>query len=267
MDSKNWALARPPRTCHGSGVSASLPSSSGRRLLWILAAGGAAGVGVAVLNPVNSLLLRAGLLGSAALLWAALLLLAWRVKPLRLALALLAAAAVLPFLLPGRAIDGAELAVGYVRGMSDYEGTRYHWGGESGRGIDCSGLPRRALRDALLDYGLRHGNGRAFREFASQWWYDTSAKAMGEGYRGNTRPLGRAGTVRTLDPAALSPGDLAVTDNGVHVMAYAGEGRWIQADPGIGAVATLDGRTADNAWFDMPVTVHRWKFFTMPAAE
>jgi len=38
------------------------------------------------------------------------------------------------------------------------------------------------------------------------------------------------------------------------------EGKWIQADPGIGHVATLDGRTADNLWFQSPVTIHRWSF-------
>ena len=62
-----------------------------------------------------------------------------------------------------------------------------------------------------------------------------------------------------MDYANLSPGDLAVTDNGVHVMVYLGDGKWIQADPGIGAVATLDGRTADNGWFHVPVTTHRWR--------
>lgn len=60
----------------------------------------------------------------------------------------------------------------------------------------------------------------------------------------------------------LVPGDLAVTTSGVHILAYAGEGKWIQADPGIGAVATLDGRTADNVWFRTPVTTHRWQLLT-----
>ncbi len=49
---------------------------------------------------------------------------------------------------------------------------------------------------------------------------------------------------------------LPSTTNGVHVLAYLGNGKWIQADPGIGAVATLVGRTDDNGWFRAPVTVH-----------
>lgn len=230
-----------------------------RRLLWILIAGALAGVVASVLNPVNSTLLRLGFLASAGGLWLGLLAVSWKCRPARLALLLVAVGLAVPFALPGRAIDAAALRSDYLRRMAAFEGTRYHWGGEGPRGIDCSGLPRRALRDALFSQGLRRANGRACREFARQWWFDTSAQALGEGYRGNTRPLGLTGTIRTMDYAPLSPGDLAVTDNGLHVLAYAGGGKWIQADPGIGAVATLDGRTADNAWFDMPVTVHRWR--------
>jgi hypothetical protein len=50
-----------------------------------------------------------------------------------------------------------------------------------------------------------------------------------------------------------------VTTSGIHILAYTGDGQWIQADPGIGAVATLDGRTDDNGWFGAPVTTHRWQ--------
>lgn len=57
----------------------------------------------------------------------------------------------------------------------------------------------------------------------------------------------------------LVPGDLAVTNNGVHILAYIGDGQWIQADPSIGKVATLSGRNDDNTWFRVPVTTHRWQ--------
>lgn len=91
--------------------------------------------------------------------------------------------AAIPFILPGGEIDAGELRQDYVRRLSGFEGTKYHWGGEGSRGIDCSGLPRRALRDALLAYGFRHSNGPGFRGYVEQWWFDASAMALGEGYR------------------------------------------------------------------------------------
>ncbi len=164
-------------------------------------------------------------------------------------------------MLPGGKIDGEELREDYVKRMSGFEGTEYFWGGESSRGIDCSGLPRRALRDALLSYGFRHANGAAFRLYFEQWWFDASAKALGEGYRDYTKPVGVSGDIEAMSYEGLLPGDFAVTDNGVHVIAYAGGDDWIQADPGAGAVVTLDGRKDENAWFATPVKVFRWSLF------
>ncbi|QQL46237.1 NlpC/P60 family protein [Sulfuriroseicoccus oceanibius] len=167
-----------------------------------------------------------------------------------------------PFLLPGRPIDAEELRDDYVARMSGFEGTSYHWGGETERGIDCSGLPRRALRDALLVYGVRHANGRALRLWLEHWWFDASARALSEGYRDYTVPLGAGGKIRDMSYDGLLPGDLAVTTDGVHVLAYLGEERWIQADPGIGEVAVLHGRNDCNIWFSRPVTMHRWRLLS-----
>lgn len=167
--------------------------------------------------------------------------------------------AAVPVMLPGGEIDSEELRADYVRRPGLFEGTRYYWGGENARGIDCSGLPRRALRDALLAHGVRHGNGWAIREWVGQWWFDASARALAEGYRGYTVPVGVGGKIRDMDHVALRPGDLAVTASGVHILAYAGGGRWIQSDPGLGRVVTLDGRVDENGWFLSAVTVHRWR--------
>jgi hypothetical protein len=111
----------------------------------------------------------------------------------------------------------------------------------------------------LLGYGLRNLNGRALRAYADHWWFDASAQALGEGYRDFTEPLGISGTIATMDYGDLHAGDLAVTRSGIHILAYAGKGRWIQADPGMGTVATLEGRTAENGWFRSPVSIHRWR--------
>jgi hypothetical protein len=61
-----------------------------------------------------------------------------------------------------------------------------------------------------------------------------------------------------MDYSGLLPGDLAVTASGVHILAYLGGDMWIQAEPGIGAVAILNGRHDVNGWFQQPVTTHRW---------
>lgn len=191
--------------------------------------------------------------------WVGITILLWRRKALRAGILMLPLLAVAPFMLPGNEIETEVLRQDYVRRLAEFEGTGYYWGGENSRGIDCSGLPRRAFRDALLAYGIRHLNGPAFRGYIEHWWFDASAKALGEGYRNYTIPLGVTGTIQEMDYDPLLPGDLAVTTNGIHILAYAGDGQWIQADPGIGAVATLDGRTDDNGWFRTPVTTHRWQ--------
>ena len=230
-----------------------------RRLILICTLGAVVGIFVIPLNPVNSKILKLAFLGCVVGAWIGYTTLSWKRKPLRVAALILPLLAAIPFILPGGVIDANELRKDYVRRMAEFEGTKYFWGGESSRGIDCSGLPRRALRDALLAYGARHFNGRAFRGYLEQWWFDASARALGEGYRDYTSPVGITGAIQKMDYRDLAPGDLAVTTSGVHVLAYVGDGRWIQADPGVGAVVTLDGRTGDNGWFLTPVTTHRWQ--------
>jgi hypothetical protein len=210
------------------------------------------------LVPVSSGFTKVWLLSSVAALWVGLLGLCWKRKAARwlvLALPVLGAGF---FLLPGKEIDQERLRDAYVERMRSFEGTEYHWGGEGRGGIDCSGLPRRAFRDALFAEGLEHLNGGALRAAVGQWWFDASARAMMEGHRGYVRPLGTAGTVRSIDVASLHPGDMAITADGVHVVVYAGDGKWIQADPGAGRVMTLDPSIEDNGWFDKKVAMFRW---------
>jgi hypothetical protein len=63
-----------------------------------------------------------------------------------------------------------------------------------------------------------------------------------------------------MDDSNLIPGDLAVTKGGLSILVYSGEGRWSQADPGAGAVVTLDGKADRKGWFEIPVTTHRWMY-------
>lgn len=251
-------MSKPSGAGHGRSFN-SIKNYMWRRVILILTLVALTGIFVIPLYPVNSRILKVALLGCLVGTWIGFTVLSWKVRWLRIAALVFPFLCSIPFVLPGGEIDSKELRRDYVRRMKEFEGTKYYWGGESSRGIDCSGLPRRALRDALLAYGIKHFNGRAFRESIKHWWFDASAKALGEGYRSYTSPIGTSGTIQKMDYTALLPGDLAVTTSGVHILAYAGDGRWIQADPGIGAVATLDGRTDDNRWFDTPVTTHRWQ--------
>jgi len=233
-----------------------------RRPLLIWTFGTIAGLFLIPCNPVNSTIIKLAFLTCVVGAWAGLLILTWRWKPMWIALLTVPLLLAIPFILPGSRIEGKEVRDDYVRRLVKMEGTKYIWGGESHRGIDCSGLPRRALRDALLAYGIRHANGKAFRAYLEQWWFDASARALGEGYRHYTQPIGRNGTIREMDYSKLLPGDLAVTLSGIHVLVYMGEERWIQADPGIGRVALLNGRKDENEWFNTPVTVHRWQLIS-----
>lgn len=233
-----------------------------RRLIIICTIGAIVGIVLSPMNPINSKLYKLAFLGCIGGSWLGLLLLSWKVKPVRLLLLALPFLLVVPFLLPAGDVDGEELRKDYVNRMERLDGVKYVWGGESARGIDCSGLPRRAYRDALLSYGVKHANGRAFRAYVEQWWHDASAKALGEGYRDYTINLSQVGNIREMSYDKLIPGDLAVTQNGIHVVVYLGDGKWIQADPGAGKVITLDGRDGDNAWFDTPISMHRWGFVT-----
>lgn len=168
----------------------------------------------------------------------------------------------LPFLLPGREMDHETLKKTYLSELLGLAGTKYVWGGESRRGIDCSGLARRALRSALLHEGITRGNGRAFRDWAEQWWFDTSAKAMSEGYRGFTVARRMEGKMSGLNPDSLEPGDMAVTQGGVHVLVYLGNAIWIQADPGEGLVTIGSGKADLDPWFSNHVSIHRWSVFS-----
>ena len=218
----------------------------------------------AFFHPLHSSVTKLALLGSICICWICSLILLRKYYVYRTILIVLPILACTPFLLPSRAIDATELRANYLQALARYEGSTYYWGGENMRGIDCSGLPRRSLRDALLRYGIAHGNGKAFRLAAEQWYYDTSAKALGEGYRSFTKNLAIEGTVQSIDNSTLKAGDLAVTKSGIHTMVYLGEGKWIQADPGIGAVATLHSRNDQNTWFDAPITMHRWSILDLP---
>lgn len=161
---------------------------------------------------------------------------------------------------PGRPVpEVTALRRDYVTALRRYEGIAYSWGGESYLGIDCSGLIRRGLIEASFWRGIETLNPGLVRYALTLWWNDCSAKALGEEYRQITTHLFDASCVNALDYSVIQPGDIVVTRGGAHVMAYLGETRWIEADPGVGRVICVGAPSADNSWFTIPVKVLRWR--------
>lgn len=190
-------------------------------------------------------------------LWLLTIILTRRVKWLAFTILALGLSAGIFALLPGKSIEPVRLQSEYLKQLKKYEGTPYLWGGENGFGIDCSGLVRRALINAHMWLTLTTGNPKALRTGLDLWWHDCSARAMRDQYRDYTFVLFSSPSINTIDNTQLRPSDIAITSDGVHVLAYLGNQQWIQAEPGIARVVTMS-IPADNAWFTVPVKVMRW---------
>jgi cell wall-associated NlpC family hydrolase len=196
------------------------------------------------------------------LCWAGLLSFYWSVKWLRILALTFSLLVIVSLVSPGKMPDAPAVRARYVDALRGYEGTRYVWGGENRLGLDCSGLVRKALVSANVSEGMRSLNPSAVRTAVSLWWNDCSARALGEGHRELTQHLFDAPSINQLDYAKLQSGDLAVTDDGVHVLAYLGEGNWIEADPDMRRVLVLSVPST-NTWFDTPVRLMRWRQFAL----
>jgi hypothetical protein len=160
--------------------------------------------------------------------------------------------------LPGRQYARADLRRSAATCMTSYAGTRYRWGGEGWFGIDCSGLVRRGMIEADLRQGLRTFDPQLVRRGIDLWWHDCSARQLGESYRSVTRQLFTVTSINLTDPARFLPGDMAVTEDGSHVMAYLGNSTWIEAHPDPGKVIMVKVPSQDNPRFQIPVKIVRW---------
>jgi hypothetical protein len=90
--------------------------------------------------------------------------------------------------------------------------------------------------------------------------------ALRDGYRGWTTALFRDDAIAGADVSRLRTGDLAVTADGVHVMAYLGSRTWIEADPNAHKVIEVVVPT-DNRWFKTPVVFVRWRWLGAPESQ
>ena len=111
---------------------------------------------------------------------------------------------------------------------------------------------------ANFKQGTATANPRLLREGFFIWWNDCSARDLGSGYQGKTRVVADAESINDLDAGILQTGDLAVTANGVHVLAYLGDGVWTEASPERMQVVAETVPQPANHWFRMPVKIVRW---------
>jgi hypothetical protein len=191
--------------------------------------------------------------------WFGLIALSWRVRWMRLVLlgltCLVACFLIAPLHAP---VDAKTLRQDYLSGLRNYEDVTYYWGGESFKGIDCSGLIRRGLIDSAFYRGFRSFDPSLVRYAIWLWWHDCAASDLGEGNLRMTVGVVETPSINELEHSAILPGDLAVTVGGAHIMAYLGSNTWIEADPGIGRVIIIAAPCKTNAWFCEQMKIMRW---------
>lgn len=211
------------------------------------------------LFPLSNRITRVTGLALLLVVWLGLIGLCWRWRPVRFSLLAITLLSCGFLALPARSLPSRDsLRSDYVAGLRRYDGVTYYWGGESPKGIDCSGLIRRGLIDSLFCRGVRTFDPGLVRRALSLWWNDCSASVLGEARDGLTAHLLDTPSVNKLDHSKILPGDLAVTTSGVHIMAYLGGNTWIEADPGVGRVISVPVPTKDNPWFDTSMKIVRW---------
>jgi hypothetical protein len=119
-------------------------------------------------------------------------------------------------------------------------------------------LVRAGLIKASIKQGVLTVNPSLVRFSLSLWWHDSTAKALGEEYRAQTKHILIATSINSLGPNETLSGDIAVTVSGVHVLAFLGNEEWIEADPSIGKVVIVKVPAIKNPWFQEPVHIMRW---------
>jgi hypothetical protein len=210
-----------------------------------------------IVYPVSNGILRVTEAIAGAALVAGLLWFYWNVLWLRIFVISGVVVGAVFLALPGHSPNLPRIQKRYLQSLKSYEGTRYVWGGENRIGIDCSGLVRKSLVNSLVTEGLTALNPLPLRQGIFIWWQDCSARALGAEYLQLTRRLFDADAINQIDSSRIQPGDLAVTVDGLHVLAYLGNDEWIEADPDAKTVLRLT-TPSTNTWFDTPVTVLRW---------
>ena len=106
--------------------------------------------------------------------------------------------------------------------------------------------------------GLRTANPGPLRIAIQTWLQDCSAKELGEGYRGRTRLIATTRSLNRADYTIFAPGDIAVSESGLHTLAYLGSQTWIEAEPNFNGVKVVHVPDPHDIWFATPMRVMRW---------
>lgn len=148
----------------------------------------------------------------------------------------------------------------YRNRLVKLQNVKYVWGGETKDGIDCSGLARVALWQAMFKSGLMQANPRLLGSMFWEFWFrDLSAKDLLHEKYGYTRVIGKADKLAGYDTSRLKIGDMAVAGDGVHVLIYMGDDRWTEANPDDQKVVTNQATAQSRrGWFNVNVTFVRW---------
>lgn len=219
----------------------------------------AAVLGLILIAPYRTSLVRLGLLGLWIMLAVSLLFLVWRREVWRTLLLITLVLFSLFLTLPGRSATNTDrLRQRFVHYLQTYDGVRYIYGGENHLGIDCSGLVRAAMFRALVDEAIGAVDPALLRAALTLWWRDTNAIQLGKGGKGLTLSIGDGLPMPMRTAPSLRPGDLAVTTSGSHVLGYLDKGRWIEADPDVGRVHIVDLNSSPIAGQEVLLVTWSW---------
>ena len=196
-------------------------------------------------------------------IYISLLLVSWRIIWVRAGLIAIMMFFAVFLILPIGEVEGQISGESYSTELKKYENTNYVWGGENFIGIDCSGLIRRPLIDLTLRESVKRINPSMLRYGLSLWYNDASARYMATGYDNRIEKLYENLTINDLKNKIVNLGDIAITVNGVHVLAYIGNNEWIQSDP-TDMKVTINKSSANSPWFNQPVNIYRFRCIRNP---